>query len=370
MAQSAGHPLISYQPLRLLFQLAYTGTVVVRLPLWLIQALVKPLRPHPKWTVKQTLMARVAFVLFDLQSRVGITQTNTLEPGKTGDRFQVVEPADASNYIGPLKSESVRPEPVGGKWYPARPSAADVVNKTVMLFVHGGAFVIGDGRDDLADFAGNNMTESGAADYFFSLQYRLSGWGGQSPFPAALQDAVTAYLYLTRELGVPSENIVLCGDSAGGNLMIALLRYISEFGAQLSIGQPKAATFAAPWVAPFDYDPSKNRNYNTDFLPKSFLSWGAHTYAGALPASDKYITPLGNPFATPVPIFASAGTAEVFHDVVQQWTEEMKKVDGNKIVFNQEEAALHDTFLVGALLGYEESAKTVVAAMKSFIHDA
>ncbi|KAF3021440.1 hypothetical protein E8E14_006494 [Neopestalotiopsis sp. 37M] len=370
MAGPAGHPVISYQPLRLLFQLAYAGTVVVRLPLWFVVAFLRPLRPHPKWTAKQALMSRVAHALFDFQSRIGITQTLTLKPGKDGERFKVIEPSPSSNYTGPLESP-VKPEAIGGKWYPALPDAtSDFASKTVVYFAHGGAFVIGDGRDGLADFAGNNLIEGGAADMVFSLQYRLSGWAGQNPFPAALQDAVTGYLYLTRELGIPSKNIVLCGDSAGGNLMTALLRYIEEFGTQLNIGLPKCVAVVSPWVAPFDYETSKLNNYNQDFLPKSLLSWGAHTYAGDLPPSNKYITPLGNPFATSVPIYATVGTAEIFHDAVQQWAEQMKQVEGNKVVSDTVDAALHDIFLVGEIMGFVDSAKQIVAAIKDFVHSA
>ncbi|KAI1865287.1 hypothetical protein JX265_005596 [Neoarthrinium moseri] len=368
MPASEGHPLIAYQPFKLLFQLAYAGTVVARVPLWLVVALVRPLRPHPKWTVKQAFMARAAYVLQDVISRVGVTEKLSLQPGKEGNRFQVVKPSTSNNYIGPLAS-SVRPETIGGTWFPERPDAG-ISSKRVVYYIHGGAFVVGDGRDAFAGFAGNNMVQGKVADFVFSLQYRLSGWSGQSPFPAALQDALTGYLFLIRELGIPPQQVVVCGDSAGGNIVIALLRYIQEFGAELGIGQPRCAALVAPWVAPFDYVTEQARNRNSDFLPTSFLRWGAHTYAGSLPASNKYITPLGSPFTTPVPIFASAGTAEIFYDPVERWTEEMKQIEGNKVVFHAEDAALHDTFLLGDTLGFEESARDVIAAMRSFVDGA
>ena len=45
------------------------------------------------------------------------------------------------------------------------------------------------------------------------------------PFPAALLDALAGYLYLIK-LGFSEENIILVGDSAGGNLVLALVRYL------------------------------------------------------------------------------------------------------------------------------------------------
>ena len=215
------------------------------------------------------------------------------------------------------------------------------------------------------------MVELGGVDAVFSLQYRLSDWSGLGRFPAALQDALTGYLFLLQVIGIPSRQIIVCGDSAGGNLTIALLRYIEEFGAASNIPRPRCATLFSPWVAPFDYNTETNRQRGSDFLPTSFLRWGAETYAAGLtnPASNPYITPLGNSFATPVPIFVNTGTAEIFYDAIEAWVGEMKEIAANQIELHHEEAALHDTFLVADRLGFEESARKVVSAMGAFIRD-
>jgi hypothetical protein len=55
------------------------------------------------------------------------------------------------------------------------------------------------------------------------VQYRLAG--PNAPFPAAVQDLLTSYHYVL-DLGVTPENITLVGDSAGGNVVIAFLRYL------------------------------------------------------------------------------------------------------------------------------------------------
>ncbi len=57
-------------------------------------------------------------------------------------------------------------------------------------------------------------------------EYRLASHPG-GRFPAALQDAVTAYAFLVFELKVPAANVVLSGDSAGAHLVLGLLRYIN-----------------------------------------------------------------------------------------------------------------------------------------------
>lgn len=51
-------------------------------------------------------------------------------------------------------------------------------------------------------------------------QYRLAS-DSSTRFPAAMQDRLTAYMYLLGQ-GVSPEDIVLSGDSAGANLVVAL----------------------------------------------------------------------------------------------------------------------------------------------------
>ncbi|XXH01500.1 hypothetical protein Hte_007860 [Hypoxylon texense] len=371
MADGNKHPLVSYQPLRLLFQLAYLGTIVVRLPLWAVAALVKPLRPHPGWTAKQTFMTRAAYSIVDLNSRISITQPLSLKGDKEGAQFQTIKPPQSlDRYKGPLESDSVKPAEVGGTWYPQAPGA-DVASKLVVLYLHGGAFVRGDGRTDDSGFAAENWIRKAGADAVFALQYRLSGCSGLNPFPAALQDVLTSYLFLLDGLRIPAERIVVSGDSAGGNLAVALLRYLHEHGAGLGLPAPRCAVLISPWVAPFNYeDLPKNPNYSADFVAKSFLKWGANAYAGgflAEPASHPYITPLGNPFPSPVPVFASAGSAEILFADITRWAKEMQEKNGDAIELYIDEAACHDTLLLGGFLGFAESAGKVAARMGEFV---
>ena len=71
-------------------------------------------------------------------------------------------------------------------------------------------------------------------------QYRLS-IDDSTRFPAGLQDVVTSYCYLTQELGVPASKIVLSGDSAGANLVLAFVKYLAEYGSQVPLDNPRAA---------------------------------------------------------------------------------------------------------------------------------
>lgn len=263
------HPLVSYQPLRLLFQLSYAALTVLRLPYYATISLIPALRPIRAWTAKQTFMTRILYPFLDATSRVGITETLTLEPGSEGERFQTVPTPSSDLFKGPLASETVRPEKVGGTWFPNAPGT-DLTSKNVVLFLHGGAYIQGDGRTAQYGSIAKKFLDTGAADAVFSLQYRLSGHGNANPFPAALQDALSSYVFLLNTLKIPPSQIIFAGDSAGAHLAISLLRYLHEYGSAVKVPTPKCAVLISPWVEPFYYNSKNNLHRKTDFVPGTF----------------------------------------------------------------------------------------------------
>lgn len=58
----------------------------------------------------------------------------------------------------------------------------------------------------------------------YSVEYRLLQFG---PFPAQLQDAAAVYAHILARYGT-TRKIVLVGDSSGGNLVLALARWIRD----------------------------------------------------------------------------------------------------------------------------------------------
>jgi monoterpene epsilon-lactone hydrolase len=62
-------------------------------------------------------------------------------------------------------------------------------------------------------------------------------------FPAALQDAQTAYAWLLDQ-GIAPEHVALAGDSAGGGLVLALMVSLRDAGQPL----PAAAVCLSPWT--------------------------------------------------------------------------------------------------------------------------
>lgn len=264
-----GHPLVSYQPFKLLFQLTYTATIILRVPYYAAISLIPSLRANRNWSAKQNFMTRISNPMLDIVARIGITDPLTLNPGKEGERFQSVPASSLNFYKGPLVSDSVKPAKIGGTWYPELPGK-QIVSKSIVLYLHGGAFVQGDGRIENCGQIAKYFLDKGAADAVFTLQYRLSGHGRMNPFPAALQDALSGYLFLINELKVPAKNITLAGDSAGANLAMGLVRYLAEFGSSIKAAEPKCAVLLSPWVDPMYRGTEKNDLIGVDFIPLTY----------------------------------------------------------------------------------------------------
>lgn len=113
-----------------------------------------------------------------------------------------------------------------------------------------------------------------------SVRYRLAP---EHPFPAALVDALTAYLSLiyppegSWHDPVPANKIVLAGDSAGGNLALVLLQTLLTLrrispsvvfhGKEVPIDLPAGLSGYSPWCDISRSMPSVNGNVHLDYLP-------------------------------------------------------------------------------------------------------
>ncbi len=125
----------------------------------------------------------------------------------------------------------------------------------VILYLHGGAYNAGSTHSHRA-LAANIASAANALA--LTIDYRLAP---EHPYPAALVDAVSAYKWLL-EQGIPSQQIVITGDSAGGGLAIALLVALREHRQPM----PAAAVVLSPWTDLADSGKSWQENADVDYL--------------------------------------------------------------------------------------------------------
>lgn len=260
-----------------------------------------------------------------------------------------VEPPPTELFTGALAPTSVvKPAAVEGVWLPRAPPKAELRQEKVFIHFPGGAFVVTFGHE----FSGRPVSEILTKDQGLNAtsvlwaHYRLAE-GEDTRFPAAVQDALSFYRHVL-SLGVDPKNITLSGDSAGGNIALALLRYL-ETARLPELPLPGGVIVFSPWVnvttrAGADFE--RCDNHSSDIINGPFLQWGAESYLpskGELSADVKaFVSPLGHPFKTSVPIFVWAGAIEAFCDDIRVFATEMAKVPGNKIKFHAQDKAAHD----------------------------
>ncbi|KAI9725620.1 MAG: hypothetical protein M1828_002905 [Chrysothrix sp. TS-e1954] len=290
---------------------------------------------------------------------------------KHGD-FVLLRPSHKIYQLKPLMDPKIKAMPVSALWIPD--SRELNANKKVCLHFHSGAFVLYTPNAPPVQWGPRNIAE--VFDIrVLSVDYRLS-CNADSHFPAALQDAVTAYKHLL-DTGVPAAQIILSGDSSGANIVIALLRFIAEQRAEGEAKEqlpcPASAMLWSPWV-----DMSRNispeshyRNAAIDFLPANLLAWGAHEYLPDLSlSSDPYFSPAKHPFRTESRLFVQAGSSEVMIDDIERFCMEMKRVPGNCVELLVVPNGVHDIFGAGNTLGFAEQAIDGVKAAKEFTDQA
>lgn len=134
---------------------------------------------------------------------------------------------------GEVKCEPVSANGVKSEWITANNAAPD----RVIMYLHGGGYVMGSIETHRELVA---RLSKAAQARGLVLDYRLAP---ENPFPAAVDDSITAYRWLLAQ-GYKPERIVIAGDSAGGGLTVSTLVALRDLGAPL----PAAGVCISPWV--------------------------------------------------------------------------------------------------------------------------
>jgi acetyl esterase len=143
----------------------------------------------------------------------------------------------ASEVLEPVRARLPRVEELalpgpGGSVLAARLYAASGGPLPVLLYLHGGGFVVG-GLETHDGLCRQLALRSGGA--VVSLDYRLAP---EHPFPAAVEDAWAAMHWLAGhagELGLDGTRLAVGGDSAGGTLAAVCAIHARDAGLPLAL---------------------------------------------------------------------------------------------------------------------------------------
>jgi acetyl esterase/lipase len=191
---------------------------------------------------------------------------------------------------------------------PARPAEwltpPGVRADAVVLYLHGGGYVIGSPRSHRHLAA---AIARAAGTRALLLDYRLAP---EHPFPAAIEDAVAAYQWLLRQ-GIAPARVVIGGDSAGGGLTMATLLALRDRGLPL----PAGAVCISPWVDLTNSAPSYTTKAAVDpIVTLDGITQLAQAYIGTGDPKQPLVSPLYADLRGLPPLLIHVGSDEVLLD--------------------------------------------------------
>ncbi|KAK6833164.1 hypothetical protein PG987_007858 [Apiospora arundinis] len=368
--------LWSSRPCIALWSVGFWAVNISHLLFLSLRNTISPLRSVPQWSYRLSMGTAFMRAVYRYLSAVRFQQPLKKVPGKSGDRFVLIEPpkdtAPLRGVLDPL-SAAAKPAPVSAVWYPSHvmaPSDNPSRRRKVVLYAAGGGFVTGFDPALVAKIVLPIITSDHfGATHVFNVQYRLAS--DVDPFPGALFDFFAAYQYVL-DLGVAAADIVLMGDSAGGNLVLALLRYLVDH----RLPQPGAAAIFSPWVevtrqAVEKIDNSHIARY--DVLDAPVIYWGVEAYRPkgrpVTQEEESYISPLGHPFRLETPLYIEAGALEGLFESISIFAGQMADVKGNRVQFHSFEDMPHDFFALWPAIGTKKEAGEALERARTFFEE-
>ena len=183
-------------------------------------------------------------------------------------------------------------------------TVAGVEPRHVVLYFHGGVYVMGDAA--LAAGLAAQIGQRTRAKVI-SVDYRLAP---EHPYPAAVDDALAAYQALLDGGTAPSD-IAFAGESAGGGLAVATLVNARDHGLPL----PAAAYLMSPYADLTLAGATMETKRKADpLLSREALQARINDYTAGQDAALALISPVFADLSGLPPLIIQAGTHEVLLD--------------------------------------------------------
>jgi len=233
------------------------------------------------------------------------------------DSVVLSSPALSNVSITPLSNQTIR-----GSWFVPKTAKPSV---TVLYFHGGGYSFYPKGHANLIA-----LTTLATQSRTFALDYRLSP---EYRFPAQLEDALGAYRWLL-DSGTNPNELAVGGDSAGGNLALALLVAARD----LKLPLPKLVfAFSPPtdFEAPIESEgrcTSLVRNEAYDWIERRMLFKWADWFCQPTQRRDPYVSPAYADLHDLPPVYIQAGCAEILYDSIAAFASRAKSQGANVVL--------------------------------------
>lgn len=184
--------------------------------------------------------------------------------------------------------------PVNAAGVTALLNSSQPAETATVLHLHGGAYIAGSAfgyrplAGCLADAAGAGVLVP---------DYRLAP---EHPFPAAVEDAMRAYLWMLDQ-GADAAQVAVTGDSAGAGLVLSLLLTLRDRG----LPMPGAVVLLCPWV---DFGTARQDDLPPELDRMQHLT--TDQYLAGHPADDPVVCPLNADLTGLPPMLVQAATGD------------------------------------------------------------
>jgi len=214
-----------------------------------------------------------------------------------------------------IKYKKVIAGNVNAEWI----TCGEINENKIFMFMHGGGYYRGSVASSRATVA---RISAEAKVKCLSLEYRLAP---ENPFPAAIDDAYSAYEWLINE-GISPKQIIVSGQSAGGGLCLALLLKIKEN----NIPQPLGAVAISPWTDLSQSGKTMIKNEKIDpVISKKYLDRFAKLYFPDLKNMSYLASPIIGELSGLPDLLIQVGSAETMLDDSRRFFKKAKEAKVN-----------------------------------------
>jgi acetyl esterase/lipase len=228
----------------------------------------------------------------------------------------------------------------------------------VVLYFHGGGYTLCSATTyigSLSRLLEITKLQKSLDLQILSLEYTLAP---EARFPGQLNEALSSLTYLSK-MNVP---IFLMGDSAGGNLVLAVLQKIQKTALASRI---KGAILVSPWVNTQLPPKSAVKNQEFDFVDVPQLERHLQHF---LPADESHQNPLISPVSCDnmegfPPMFVHYGGVEIFAEDIEDLISTAKRF--TEVTVFKEEFGPHITPMM--IPFFPEMAETGLRSIAKFI---
>ena len=280
------------------------------------RALKGPRLPGWNWFVE------LATEILKQQTRAAFQLGDVKEARRFLDSIVISSRVLSEVSITPVVQEKFR-----GSWFAGK----NIEPRVSVLYFHGGGYSFY--PQAYATFI--TLITLAAKSRTFALDYRLSP---EHRFPAQLEDALNAYQWLL-DKGADPHRLIFAGDSAGGNLTLALLLATRESKLPL----PALAVALSP---PTDFEADPIGNWEFDWIEKRMLTQWADWFCDRSERRNPLVSPIWADLSGLSPIYLQAGRAEILYQSIQAFADRAQK-QGADIVLESWQDMNHNFQLFG-----------------------